>query len=253
MTGLIANTKYYVRAYATNSAGTTYGDEKTFNTLVNVSAPTLTTAAVSSITTISAQSGGTITADNNGSITARGVVWSTSTAPTTALTTKTNEGTGTGSFVSNLTGLTQNTKYYVRAYATNSADTDSGNELSFTTSANTNLSLEGKWATTGGTGITITGTTGVYYSFSPTVQAAAAKGLVSIGSSVLKEITPVSTYKWNCLQLGIYSVSGVPTQAVWSYNGTITMSTDGKTITIISSWKMPNGSDDSTTNILTRQ
>ena len=141
----------------------------------------------------------------------------------------------------------------MRAYATNSAGTAYGNEVSFTTSANTNLSLEGKWLTSGGTGITITGTTGVYYSFSPTVQAAAAKGLVSIGSFILKEIASVSIYKWNCLQLGIYSVNNVPTQAVWSYNGTITMSTDGKTITIISSWIMPNGSNDTTTNVLTRQ
>ena len=33
MTGLTANTTYYVRAYATNSAGTAYGEEVSFTTL----------------------------------------------------------------------------------------------------------------------------------------------------------------------------------------------------------------------------
>jgi uncharacterized protein (TIGR02145 family) len=67
-------------------------------------------------------------------ITERGVVWSTSTNPRIALSTKTSNGTGTGSFTSSLTNLTPKTTYYVRAYATNSAGTGYGNEISFTTS-----------------------------------------------------------------------------------------------------------------------
>ena len=104
------------------------------DTNVIVSAPSLTTTAITAIITTSATSGGNIMADGGASITARGVVWSTSTNPTIALSTKTIDGTGTGSFTSNLTNLTPKTTYYVRAYATNSARTGYGNEISFTTS-----------------------------------------------------------------------------------------------------------------------
>jgi len=99
-----------------------------------VSKPTLTTTAINAITTTSSTSGGNITSDGGASISARGVVWSTSTNPTIALTTKTSDGTGTGSFSSTLSNLTPKTTYYVRAYATNSAGTGYGNEITFTTS-----------------------------------------------------------------------------------------------------------------------
>ena len=105
--------------------------------LSGVSIPTLTTTAITAITTTSATSGGNITSDGGASIIARGVVWSTSTNPTIALTTKTSDGTGTGSFTSSLTNLTPKTTYYVRSYATNSAGTGYGNEISFTTSDST--------------------------------------------------------------------------------------------------------------------
>ena len=127
LTGLQAGVTYFIRAYATNSAGIAYGNEISFNT--NTS-PTILTALVTSITLTSAVSGGNITADGGGSVTARGVCWNTVTGPTLA-NSKTSDGTGTGSFVSNLTGLTAGTKYYIRAYATNSAGTAYGNEVSF--------------------------------------------------------------------------------------------------------------------------
>lgn len=130
-TGLTAGTTYYVRAYATNSAGTGYGNQLTFTTNPVIGA-TLTTAAVTSITASSAVSGGTITNDGGASITARGICWSTATNPTLA-DNKTSDGTGTGTFISNMTGLTDNTTYYVRAYATNSTGTVYGNQVSFIT------------------------------------------------------------------------------------------------------------------------
>jgi hypothetical protein len=95
---------------------------------------TLTTSAVSSLTNISATSGGNITDDGGANITTRGVCYSINTNPTTA-DNITNDGNGTGSFTSNLSGLTASTTYYVRAYATNSAGTAYGNELSFITLA----------------------------------------------------------------------------------------------------------------------
>lgn len=103
---------------------------------------TLTTTTVSSITSTTASSGGNITSDGGSAITARGIVWSTSQNPTIALTTKTNNGTGTGSFTSNLTGLSPSTVYYVRAYATNSAGTAYGNQSSFNSQTGVSLNIE---------------------------------------------------------------------------------------------------------------
>ncbi len=130
LTGLIPNTQYYVRGYAANSVGTAYGNQVTFSTLA--SEPTIITTAVSAITQSTASSGGNVTSDGGATVTARGVCWSTTPNPTTA-NSKTTDGTGTGSFSSSLTGLIGNTVYYVRAYATNSAGTSYGNEVSFTT------------------------------------------------------------------------------------------------------------------------
>ena len=130
LTGLSGSTTYYVRAYATNSAGTAYGTEISFTTL-SFSTFSSTTAA-SSITGTTASSGGVISNDGGSSVTARGVAWGTSTAPTIS-DSYTTDGTGTGTFTSSLTGLSGSTTYYVRAYATNSAGTAYGPEISFTT------------------------------------------------------------------------------------------------------------------------
>ncbi len=136
ITGLTPGTTYYVRAYATNSEGTSYGNEVTFpsNPVLLAS---LTTTIASSITQTTAVSGGNITLDGGGAITGRGVCWSTTANPTTALSTKTSDGAGTGTFTSNISGLTANTIYYIRAYAINSAGTAYGNQLDFPTSAGT--------------------------------------------------------------------------------------------------------------------
>ena len=98
----------------------------------NATLPTLTTAAITSIETTTAISGGIISSDGASNLTSRGICWSTNTNPTTA-DSKTSDGTGTGTFVSNLTGLLPNTTYYVRAYATNSVGTAYGNQVSFST------------------------------------------------------------------------------------------------------------------------
>jgi uncharacterized protein (TIGR02145 family) len=135
MTGLKESTKYYVRAFATNSAGTSYGNELSFTTNAYVVLPVLSTYAVTEISSSGGVSGGVFSSDGNSSITARGVVWDTATNPTIALSTKTSDGTGAGSFKSSITGLKANTKYFVKAYAINSAGTSYGNEVSFTTTA----------------------------------------------------------------------------------------------------------------------
>ena len=132
ITDLTSNTTYYVRAYATNSAGTGYGEAISFKTLEGKTLPVLTTTDVTEITPSSAVSGGNITNDGGMEVTARGVCWSTSKAPTIE-NHKTIDGENTGSFISQITDLDANTTYYVRAYATNVLGTSYGKEISFTT------------------------------------------------------------------------------------------------------------------------
>lgn len=135
---LIPSSTYFIRAYATNSIGTEYSNELSFTG--EIVKPTVSTTAITNITTNSAVSGGNITSDGGAPITARGIVWSTTQNPTIALTTKTSDGTGLGSFVSNLSNLVQNKAYYVRAYATNSSGTNYGAEIQFNTNQITTVS-----------------------------------------------------------------------------------------------------------------
>ncbi len=100
------------------------------------SLPTLTTTNADNINSTFATVGGNITNDGGGTVTERGVVWATSTNPTTG-NNKLAIGSGTGAFSGQITGLTANTIYYVRAYATNTAGTAYGNQVSFTTSDGT--------------------------------------------------------------------------------------------------------------------
>ena len=93
---------------------------------------TVTTTAISNIDKTTATGGGNVTADGGATITTRGICWSTSQNPTVDGS-HTTDGTGTGSFTSSMTGLAANTTYYVRAYATNSAGTAYGEQVSFTT------------------------------------------------------------------------------------------------------------------------
>ena len=133
LTGLTANTQYYVRAYATNSVGTSYGTQINFTTTsIVIAPPVLTTSATSAITATTATSGGNVTSIGGAPITARGVCWSTTANPTTT-NDKTTETGSTGIFTSAITGLAASTQYYVRAYATNSGGTAYGTQVSFTT------------------------------------------------------------------------------------------------------------------------
>ncbi len=133
LSGLTDGTTYYVRAYATNSVGTAYGEEREFSTLPMLS-PTVTTNTVSNITVSSATCGGVVTSDGNVPVTARGVCWDTLPNPTVDDNDSlTFNGSGIGSFTSMLSGLAEGTTYYVRAYAINSVDTAYGEQKSFTT------------------------------------------------------------------------------------------------------------------------
>ena len=140
LVGLSANTTYYIRAYLnlylSSPAGwvTIYGNELSFTTTAP-SAPIIgTTTAITGISDRTGNTGGTIISDGGSAITAKGVCWSTSPNPTLGAGNFTSNGTGSATFTSNITGLTGNTTYYVRAYATNGIGTSYGPvDVSFTT------------------------------------------------------------------------------------------------------------------------
>ncbi len=130
ITGLERNTTYYVRAYATNAKGTAYGNQVTFATTTGL--PTVTTADITNITATTAKCGGEVISDGGFTVTARGICWNTMGNPDIN-DSKTTNGNGNGTFTSNMTGLTPNTTYYVRAYAKNEKGTNYGEENIFKT------------------------------------------------------------------------------------------------------------------------
>ena len=206
LTNLAPGTTYYVRAYATNSVGTSYSGERTFTTSAAVA--TVTASSASSITATTASVGGSVTNAGGASITARGIVWNTTGNPTIN-DHNANSGAGTGSFTSSLTGLSPGTTYYYRAYATNSAGTAYSSVRSFTTSISTPIvaapsvssiddtsaSSDANIVSNGGSPITARGTvwntTG-----SPTLSDDATIDGTGAGdfNSILSELAPGTTY-----------------------------------------------------------
>ena len=206
LTGLTKDTTYNVRSYATNEAGTTYGEQVAFTTQDGI--VSFATTSISNIRMSSATIAGNITDDGGEAITARGVCWSTNPNPTIA-DSKTEEGSGLGSFSSSLTELTEDTTYNVRSYATNEVGTTYGDQVAFTTQdgivsfATTSISnirmssatIAGYITDDGGAAITARG---VCWSTNPNPTIADSKteegsGLGSFSSS-LTELTEDTTY-----------------------------------------------------------
>ena len=133
LVGLSCGTTYYIRAYATNSEGTSYGNEVNFTTAACATVPSVLTSSISNISETSATGGGDVISDGGADVFDRGVCWNTSEDPTLS-DNKSQDGGGTGSYASSLTDLVCGTIYYVRAYATNSAGTSYGQQVSFSTS-----------------------------------------------------------------------------------------------------------------------
>ncbi len=101
---------------------------------VEVELPILTTDTVSDVTYTSSVGGGNITSDGRGTIIQRGICWGTTTGSENC---KIGLGTGVGSFKVEINNLNANTKYYVRAYATNSKGIRYGNSVYFKTKEDT--------------------------------------------------------------------------------------------------------------------
>ena len=154
LSNLASQTTYYVRAYAVNSAGISYGEEKSFETLVDETEdeeddedqdeeddeeeiiepelPTIVTQEVTDITINTAKVVCNVESDGGAEVTERGVCWDTIQNPTIDKN-RTNDGNGIGTFTSELSNLASQTTYYVRAYAVNSAGVSYGEEKSFET------------------------------------------------------------------------------------------------------------------------
>jgi len=130
LTDLLPNKTYYAKAFASNRAGIGFSDEFKFTTQTQTAQ--LTTTEPTNIMANSCITGGNIIDDFGSEITMRGVCWSKTTMPTVE-DSKTLDGSGMGNFVSEITGLQPNTKYYIRAYAKNSKGVSYGNEVNITT------------------------------------------------------------------------------------------------------------------------
>jgi uncharacterized protein (TIGR02145 family) len=205
LSGLTQGATYYVRSFATNVQGTSYGAETSFTTQTTATLSATTTPT--SITTTSAISGGTISSTGGATITTSGLVWGANANPEITLSTKTTDGSTSGTFTSSVTGLTQGATYYVRAYATNYLGTSYGPDITFTTLTTPTISgtasvtsVTSSSATTGGT-ITADGGTnvtsrGLVYGTSSgasTYSVTTGTGTGTYTSS-LTGLTPATTY-----------------------------------------------------------
>ena len=109
---------------------------------LEVTLPTVTTTIPTQITETSVVAGGNVTSDGGAVVTERGVVYGKSPNPTISNLSNTIRpcGSGTGEFTYTITDLQENTTYYIRAYATNDVGTAYGEEESFTTNENNEIS-----------------------------------------------------------------------------------------------------------------
>ena len=130
LTELEHNAIYYVRAYATNSQGTAYGEQFKFTTTEGVAV--VVTDSVYNITAHTAKCRAHVVSDGGFAVTKRGICWSNRPDPTID-DNITEEGSGLGEYTATLKDLVENTTYYVRAYSTNSTATAYGEQIIITT------------------------------------------------------------------------------------------------------------------------
>ncbi|MCE5348065.1 MAG: gliding motility-associated C-terminal domain-containing protein [Bacteroidales bacterium] len=179
--------------------------------------PVLSTGTVTNISTNTATSGGSVSDDGGQSVIARGVCWSTSSNPTVSGS-HSADGSGTGSFTSSLTDLSEGTTYYVRAYATNSVGTGYGNELSFTTISTTISGSNG--------GTTVAPNALVYIASNATVTGSALEGAyVSINGNYVSGQDILGIDGSASGTIGTISYSFSPSTGILSITGSADVAT----------------------------
>lgn len=125
-------TKYYVRAYVINTAGTiSYGEETTFTTLANIA--TVDISEASNIEGKAATINADVPYDGKDNVTEKGICWATTENPTTEDNVIKSANVGTGTFTTSMTKLDGATTYYVKAYAVNKMGTAYSSQIEFTT------------------------------------------------------------------------------------------------------------------------
>ena len=186
--------------------------------------PTVVTKSVGEVTETTAKVVGQVTADGGAEVTERGVCWNTTGAPE-VIDNCTVDGAGIGTFNSNISDLVPNTKYYVRAYATNEKGVSYGEEVSFTTFAGTlngygyvDLGLSVKWATCN-VGTNVPEEYGGYYAWGETSTKS------DYSSS-------------NCPTNGL-SISDLQSQGYIDSEGNLTEQYDAATANWGGDWRMP--------------
>ena len=280
ITGLTPNTSYYVRAYATNIVGTSYGEQMTFMTncdvvtvtvsgdsiidfgqsttlmasgansyhwstgantanitvsptstttyivtgtnqynctatasktvTVNPILPTVNTNNVSDITSTTVSCGGHVVSEGGAFVTAYGVCWSTSQNPTIN-NTHTNDGNGSGPFSSLIMGLTPNTTYYVRAYATNSAGTAYGEEVTFTTACNTvTIDILGTTSIDYGQSVTLTAYGASSYQWNTGTSSSSTISSITVSPTSTTNYTVTGTNSYGCTATATITVTVIP-------------------------------------------
>ena len=169
MSGLIPNTTYFVRSFASNSAGITYGNQQTFSTIA-LRAPSVLTSSITNKTAITATAAGNVTDSGTASLTSRGICYATTINPTTTNSIVTSTTNSVGSFSVNLSGLLPSTTYHYRAFATNAVNTSYGVDSVFTTAA-TSIPTVTTTTVTSITGSTCVSGGNVSYSGGATITA----------------------------------------------------------------------------------
>ena len=130
MKDLQPNTKYYVRAYAINKMGISYGEEKSF---ISLTSPKVQTNEVQNIPNSSAVLlNGTLTFNGNDAETIVGFCWSEDTSPSIVGNHQEVKAIDYA-FTYQLSNLKDETLYYVCTYAKNKIGIIYGEVLSFTT------------------------------------------------------------------------------------------------------------------------
>ena len=218
----------------------------------SVGLPAITTNVTTGITGTTATSGGNITSEGSAAVYERGVCWSTSSNPRTTGN-HTTDGTGGGTFTSSITGLTANTLYYVRAYASSAIGTTYGNQESFTTSP----------AWTCGSNLTISHVAGVVAPVSKTVTYGTVTNIPgetskcwitsNLGSdhqaTDVNDATEASAgWYWQFNRKQGYKHDGTAVTPSWTItaineNSDWTAANDPCTIELGSSWRIPTSAE----------
>jgi len=193
-----------------------------FTWVDGVALPTVTTTTATNVGSVKATVAGNVTSNGGDNTVQRGIVWATTPNPTIA-SNKFQIGTGAGSFTNTITGLTAGSTIHYRAYATNSAGTSYGAELTFTTgaglatSATPQVNVACNGAATGSASVTVTGGTPNYtYSWSPSggtgssaSSLTAGTYIVTITDSEASQITRSFTISEPLVLAGVPSTTAV--------------------------------------------